>query len=255
MINMNNINLNLLPFFIAAAESKSLQEAGDKIGHSYSTVSTNISKLEEQFGVQLLTRKPLQLTDVGKNIYESVKNGLIDIYFAGVIADSKNNMEKGKVAIGCPSHILEFYLMNKIAKVVKDYPNFKIDLNTSYECEDLIEAVRQNKIDFALLDRIPNEYDNEKNLEIKEIKNSEYIFVSNKNIIINDITELNNYKYILSGEQRTNTIILAEILKNYNVELDTVLRCRFNRTENKCSKARHWNCLCFKRSCKKRFRK
>lgn len=73
-------------------------------------------------------------------------------------------MKQGRTSIGCPSHILDFYLMPKIAQVVKDYPNFKINLDTSYECEDLIEALKQNKVDFAILDRIPSEYINEKNL-------------------------------------------------------------------------------------------
>ncbi len=228
MIDMNNINLNLLRFFIATAESKSLVEAGEKLGYSHSTVSTNISTLEKQLGVKLLTRKPLELTDVGKEIYETVKSGFIDIDFAGVIANSKNDMKQGKISIGCPSHILEFYLMQKIARVVKDYPNFKINLDTSYECEDLIEALKQNKIDFAILDRIPNESNNEKNLEIREIKKSKYIFIADKKIVIDDIKDLNKYKYILAGEQRSNTIRIAEILKKYNIELDAVMRCRTN---------------------------
>ena len=228
MIDMNNININLLRFFIATAESKSLVKAGEKLGYSHSTVSTNISTLEKQLGVKLFTRKPLELTDVGKDIYETVKSGFVDIDFAGVIANSKNNMEQGKISIGCPSHILEFYLMQKIAQVVKDYPNFKINLDTSYECEDLVEALKQNKIDFAILDRIPSECNNEKDLEIREIKKSKYIFIADKKIVIDDINDLNKYKYILAGEQRSNTIRLVEILKDYNIELDAVMRCRTN---------------------------
>ena len=45
-MSSNNINLNFLPFFIAVAESRTLEEAADKIEYNYSTVSTNISKLE-----------------------------------------------------------------------------------------------------------------------------------------------------------------------------------------------------------------
>ena len=251
MVNMNNINLNLLRFFIATAESKSLVEAGEKIGYSHSTVSTNISKLEKQLGVKLFNRNPLELTDVGKDIYMTVKSGFTDIDFAGVIANSKNSMEQGKISIGCPSHILDFYLMKKIAQVVKDYPNFKIYLDTSYECEDLIVALKQNKIDFAILDRIPTEYENEKDLEIKELKKSEYIFIADKKIEIDNINEFNNYKYILSGEKRGNTIKLSEILNEYNIELEAVLRCRTNRAKNKCNKRGNWNSLCFERSCKK----
>lgn len=246
MLDISNLNLNLLRFFIVTAESKSIADAGEKLGYSHSTVSANINTLEKQFGVQLFTRKPLQLTDVGKEIYETVKRGFMDIDFAMLIADSKNNIEYGNLSIGCPSHIVDFYLMEIIAKSTKDYPNLKISLDTSYECENLIEAVKKNKIDFAIIDRIPIQY--EKDIEVKEIKKSDYIFIADKEITIKDVKDLENYKYILAGEQRSNTIKLSKILKQYDVELDVRLRCRFNRAKNKCDKVRNRNCLCFKRS-------
>lgn len=246
MLDISNLNLNLLRFFIVTAESKSIADAGEKLGYSHSTVSANINTLEKQFGVQLFTRKPLQLTDVGKEIYETVKHGFMDIDFAMLIADSKNNIEYGNLSIGCPSHIVDFYLMEIIAKATKDYPNLKISLDTSYECENLIEAVKKNKIDFAIIDRIPIQY--EKDIEVKEIKKSDYIFIADKEITIKDVKDLENYKYILAGEQRSNTIKLSKILKQYDVELEVRLRCRFNRAKNKCDKVRNRNCLCFKRS-------
>lgn len=245
MDNNYNINLNLLRYFIVAAESSSLAEAGEKLGYSSSTVSTNISTLENQLGVKLFTRKPLKLTNLGEDIYIKVKKGLLDIDFAMIIADSKNNIECGNVSIGCPSHIVDFYLMEKLSNATVEYPNLKINLDTSYECEDLIEAVKENKIDFAILDRIPSKY--EKDIEIMEITRSEYIFIADKPIVINNINELKNYKYVLSGEQRENSIKLTNILKKYGVELEVRLRCRTYRTKNKCSKIRNWSCLCVKR--------
>lgn len=250
MVDVNNVNLNLLRFFIITAESKSIAEAGKKLDYSHSTVSANISTLEKQLGVKLFTRKPLKLTDVGEDIYARVKQGFIDIDFAMIIADSKNNIECGNLSIGCPSHIVDFYLMEKISKATKDYPNLKINLDTSYECEDLIEAVKENKIDFAILDRIPSQY--EKDIEVREIEKSDYIFISDEKIIINDINELKNYKYILSGEQRDNTLKLSKILKKYGIELEVRLRCRTNRTKNKCSEIWNWSCVCIKRGSKKK---
>lgn len=253
MINSNSINLNLLKFFIATAESESISKAGEDLGYSHSTVSTGISTLEKQLGVTLFKRKPLELTDVGYEMYKAMKQGFADIDFAMLLADSRNNMDNGKISIGCPSHIVEFYLMDILSRVSKDYPNLKISLDTSYECENLIESIKDNKVDFAILDRIPDKYEND--VEIKEIKKSDYIFIANKKIIIEDVKQLENYKYILSGEQRGNTIKLLNILKEYEIKLDVRLRCRINRTESKCSKIRNWYCICIKRGSKKDFRK
>ena len=242
MFDSNNINLNLLKFFIATAESESIVKAGEKLGFSHSTVSSNISTLEKQFGVKLFTRKPLKLTDVGEEIYKTIKRGFMDIDFAMLIAGAKNSIEYGNISIGCPSHIVEFYLMDIISKASKDYPDLKISLDTSYECENLIEALKNNKIDFAILDRIPIQY--ERDIEIKEIKKSDYIFIADKPIIIDDVNKLKNYKYILSGEHRGNTIKLLNILKEYGINIDVRLTCRTNRTKSKCNKVRNRNCLC-----------
>lgn len=232
---MSNINLNLFRYFIAAAESKSFAEAGEKLGYNESTVSTSISTLEKQLGVQLFTRKPLKITEVGQQIYEAVKSGFADFDFAMVIAESKNNLEYGKISIGCPSHITNFFLMDKIANAIKDYPKMQIDLDTESDSKQLISLLKNNKIDFAILDVIPEEY--VKELEIKEIENIDNIFVSKELIKVNDIKELENYKYILSYDNKISTIKLLETLKKYNLALTPILRCP--TTEQRINAAKH----------------
>lgn len=253
MNDSNNVNLNLLKFFIVTAESKSIAEAGKKMGYSTSNVSENIAMLEQQLDLKLFTRKPLKLTEIGQDIYDNIKNGFTHIDFALLIANSKNNIECGKISIGCPSHITNFYLMERIAKAVKDYPNLQINLDTAHECEQLIEDLKNNKIDFAIIDRIPQEYSKE--VEIEEIKRSENIFIANKKIVIKNIKELMKYKYILTGEQRTTMLKLLEVLQPYNVKLEAVLRCRSYRAKNKWSKTWNRGCLCFKRGNRKRIEK
>lgn len=223
MIDTNNVNLNLLRCFIVVAESDSIAEAGEKTGYSASNISTNISTLESQLGVKLFTRKPLRLTEIGKEMYEKIKNGFADIDFAMVIAESKNNIENGKITIGCPSHITDFFLMEQISKAITDYPALEIKLDTESNSKTLIEELKNNKIDFAILDSIPQEYEEE--LEVEEIKSSENVFISREKIRIENIKELENYRYILPYEDRTSTKRLMEKLKKYEVKLDAVLRC------------------------------
>ena len=232
---MSNINLNLFRYFVAAAESKSFAEAGEKIGYNESTVSTSISTLEKQLGVQLFTRKPLKITEVGEQIYEAVKSGFADFDFAMVIAESKNDLEYGKISIGCPSHITNFFLMDKIANAIKDYPNMQVDLDTESDSKQLISLLKNNKIDFAILDVIPEEY--VKELEIKEIENIDNILVSKELIEVNDIKELENYKYILTYYNKISAIKLFETLKKYNLTLNPILRCP--TTEQRINAAKH----------------
>lgn len=159
MFDSNNISVNLYRQFIVVAESGSIAEASDKLGYSRENVSMSVSTLEKQLGVKLFTRKPLKLTDIGKEIYATVKEGFANIDFAMLIAKSKNDIE---------------YLQE---------------------------------------------------VEIKEIKNIENIFISKEKIIIKDINELNNYKYIISYENKVSTTKLIETIKHYNLKLNSVLRC------------------------------
>jgi len=235
MSDVNSINLNLFRFFLVSAESNSLAEAGEKLGYTASNISANIAILENQLGTQLFTRKPLKLTETGQAIYETVKRGFGDIDFALVIAQCKNNLKYGKINIGCPSHITEFFLMERIANAIEDYPNLQISLNTESSSYELIENLKNNKIDFAILDLVPRQY--EKDIEIEEMKHMDNIFVANKKIEIKNIEELNNYKYILSYDDRASTIKLMETLKEYNVNLNAVLRCP--TTEQRINGARY----------------
>ena len=232
---MSNINLNLFRYFIAAAESKSFAEAGEKIGYNESTVSTSISTLEKQLGVQLFTRKPLQITEVGQEIYETVKNGFANFDFAMVIAESKNDLEYGKISVGCPSHITNFFLMDKIAEAIRDYPNMQVDLDTESDSKQLMELLKNNKIDFAILDVIPEEY--LEDLEIKEIKDIDNLFVSKEEIVINNIKELENYKYILAQDNKISTRKLLEEMKKYDLKIRPILKCP--TTEQRVNAAKH----------------
>lgn len=223
MIDINNVNLNLLKFLVIGANSKNLSEIAEKTGYSESNVSTNIKKLEKQMGVELFQRKPLKLTEMGEDIYEKVKDGFLDWDVAMSIAETKNNLEYGKISIGCPSHITDFFLIEQIEKATTDYPNMQIVLDTESGSTELVDLLKNNKIDFAIMDVVPDEYKDE--LVIKEIRKSENIFIAKEPIIIKDINELNNYKYILSYESRLSSISLKETLNNNNIKLKTRLIC------------------------------
>lgn len=234
MNDANNVNLNLIKYFIVAAESESFAEAGEKLGYTAGNVSTSIAMLENQYGVKLFTRKPLRLTEIGQEIYDTIKRGYREIDYASVIADSKNNIDNGKISIGCPSHITEFFLMSKLAKAEKEHPNLQINLDTESDSRTLIKLLRNNKIDFAILDLIPD--DSYEGLEVKELKSIENIFIANEKIEIKDIKDLENYKYILSYKNKTSTKRLEKVLEKYNVELKASLRCPTTEPRVKAAK-------------------
>lgn len=230
------LNLNLIKFFIEAAESSSLAEVAKKTGYEISNVSSSITKLEKQLGVILFTRNPLKLTEIGEDIYKAVKKAYKDIQFATVIAKSRNNMEKGKISIGCPSHITNFFLMDKINKAVKDYKDLEITLDCESPCKMMLQKIKDNELQFALLDNIPQE-DDINDFEIKDLSTSKYIFVAKDKIKIQELKELNQYKFIISDDDyKSSAVDFIRYLKKFDVELDIRLKCKTTETRINAAK-------------------
>lgn len=240
MFNQRNINPNLYRTFVIVAESKSFAEAAEKMDTTDKAISNDINSLERQLGVQLFYRKHkgsnngLKITEIGKEIYPQAKKVISACDFIPSLIESGNSLENGKLSIGCPSHITAFFLMKKLIELTQDYPNVEIKLDTESNSQKMIEELKNNEIDFVILDTIPDEYIKE--VEIEELKNIENIFVSKEKIEIKDIKELQNYSYILSYDNRVSTKKLLGLLKQYDIDLKTILRCP--TTEQRISAAK-----------------
>ena len=233
----NSINFNHLKFFIEAAECTSLQEVADKMGYEVSTVSTNITNLENQLGVILFTRNPLKLTEVGKEIYDVSVKGFRDIEYVNVIARNNNDIDYGRISIGCPLHIINMYLLNKVDKAMKQHKNLKIELDCESSYPQMIKKIKNNKIQFALLDFIP-ELEYFKDLEVKKLYESQYIFVSKDEIKIKEAKDLEKYRYINNYDYRSSTLKLNELLKKYDVKIEKAISCTNEEIKVKAAKLR-----------------
>lgn len=215
-----DINLNLLKSFVAVAELKNYAKASDKIHISKTAISKNIKQLENAFDTQLFYRESggVRLTKEGTILYEYVKNGLNSIEAGKKMLLDRNSLENGKLVIGSMSHISTFYLMDKIEKVMKDYPSVQIKLVTKSRGIDLIKALEEHEIDFAIdstIMKIKNE-----DIKRETLFKTENIFISNEPLEIKNVDDFSKYNLIIgSPTTNRNQELLAELKKhNLNIE-------------------------------------
>ncbi len=52
----------------------------------------------------------------------------------------KSDLATGEIAIGCPSHLTTFYLMDYIEKAKTDYPDLKINLISGANFDKMIQT-------------------------------------------------------------------------------------------------------------------
>ena len=215
---MSNTNFNLYKIFCVVAETESFSKASAILYLTEPTVSSHITKLENNLGVKLFYRKNkgTTLTKAGRELYNSVYNEIKQIEFAENSIIQNNDISRAKITIGCPSHIATSYLSKRIAKIKKDYPNLKIDIIGETGYDNLIQLLEKHKIDFAIMGIIPL---TKAEMQVKELKEVDNIFISKDLLKIKDIKELENYKYILNDKESDSTKRLFKTLKEYDVQI------------------------------------
>ena len=221
---MSDIKLDFYKVFCVVAEKQSIKEASKDLFLTEATISSHIRKLEQQLNMKLFYRENegLVLTNAGKQLYASIHNKIKDIEFAENALIQSNDISKAKIKIGCPSHISVSYLLNCIAKAQKENPNLKIDIIGVENYNGLIQLLKEHTVDFVIIDVIPTDLTN--TLKSKKLKTVDNIFVSKDKIKINDLKELENYRYILNYENSISSIELFKTLKKYNVEIKPIIQ-------------------------------
>ena len=138
----------------------------------------------------------MSLTDRGKELYRYVEDAYNSIKTGERSMMESQNLYKGKLIVGSPSHIASFYLFDKLKKFHVDYPQVEISI-ISRSTSDMVKQLENHKLDFVI-DTSPIE-GNEKILTVEKLTELEHCFVtlSKYNYNINSIRDLEDYPLIL----------------------------------------------------------
>ena len=191
-------NLNLYKVFLEVAQVGNISVASKRMLISQPAISRSIKKLEEELDVSLFYRtiNGMSLTDRGKELYGYVEDAYNSIKTGERSMMESQNLYKGKLIVGSPSHIASFYLFDKLKKFHVDYPQVEISI-ISRSTSDMVKQLENHKLDFVI-DTSPIE-GNEKILTVEKLTELEHCFVtlSKYNYNINSIRDLEDYPLIL----------------------------------------------------------
>lgn len=128
--------------FAAVAESRSLREAGDRLGVTGSAVSQALRKLEERLGVALVQRttRSLRLTGAGERLHAVLAPALADVRSTAAALGELAAEPRGTLRlIAAPS--AEIFLSGEvIARFVAASPQVRLELHFSDEGLDIVAA-------------------------------------------------------------------------------------------------------------------
>ncbi|WP_244069049.1 LysR family transcriptional regulator [Bradyrhizobium sp. Ce-3] len=127
--------------FVRAVETGSLSAAARSLPSSLTSVSRQISALEEHFGTRLLLRttRQLVLTDDGRMLYERAKSILGEVREIEAMLARDPHQPSGRIRLSSPSLIGRLVIAPLLVEFLRRYPALSVDLLLIDRAVDMVE--------------------------------------------------------------------------------------------------------------------
>ena len=144
------MELRQLKYFITSADTLNFTEAARQCFITQSTLSQQIKQLETELGVQLFERigKRVFLTETGRDFLPYARQTVADAEYGVQRIKDMEELRTGRLCIGT-TFGLSALITDAIAHFSEQYPEVHLEVMFLKQ-DELIEAVRERKVDFAL---------------------------------------------------------------------------------------------------------
>ncbi|WMJ68103.1 LysR family transcriptional regulator [Stenotrophomonas sp. 24(2023)] len=135
-------NLNDLLAFVHVAREGSFTRAAAQLGVSQSALSHAMRALEERLGVRLLTRttRSVATTEAGARLLDTLAPRLAEIEDGLAALAEYRERPAGTIRITAAGHAAERLVWPRLAPVLRQYPDLKVELTVDYGLVDIVAA-------------------------------------------------------------------------------------------------------------------
>jgi LysR family hydrogen peroxide-inducible transcriptional activator len=145
------MTITQLQYVLAVAEHKNFTLAAEKCFVTQPTLSMQIQKIEEELNVQIFdrTKKPIQLTEIGKKIVNQAKNIVNEAGRIKDIVEQEKGFIGGEFRLGIIPTIMPTLLPMFLNNFIKKHPKVKLiieELNT----DEIILKLKNGHLDAAI---------------------------------------------------------------------------------------------------------
>lgn len=159
------MNIQQIQYVLAVSEVRHFERAAEKCFITQSTLSTMISRFEDELGIQIFDRKrkPLEVTTEGELIIEQLKKIKKEIDQLKEITHEIKGEVRGSLTISVIPTVAPFILPLFLQNFAAKFPNLKIEVKEQTTSE-IITNLKNRTLDIGILS-IPME--DESIIEIK----------------------------------------------------------------------------------------
>jgi DNA-binding transcriptional LysR family regulator len=133
-------SFNDLLAFLAVARERSFTRAAAQLGVSQSALSHTIRGLEERLGLRLLTRttRSVSPTEAGERLLRTVGPRFEEIEAQLASLSDLREKPAGTIRITAVEHAADGILWPKLAKLLQQYPDIKVEIMIDYGLTDIV---------------------------------------------------------------------------------------------------------------------
>ena len=146
------MNIRQIEYVLAVAEQRHFETAAEQCFISQSTLSTMISKFEEEIGIPIFDRKrkPVEITNEGQIIIEQLRLINKNIDQLNQLADEMKGVVKGKLKIAVIPTIAPFLLPLFLKEFATQFPELIIEVR-EHTTQVIIEKLKKRELDLGIL--------------------------------------------------------------------------------------------------------
>jgi len=148
------MNYNVLRYFSVLAEVESYTKAAARLGISQPSLSSAIHNLESDLGGVILFERVgrnIRLTQEGRFYQKKVDSALSELHEASIMLREKRENAPVVIRLGYVSGALDGLVAKKIQEYSRQHSRVRF-LLTENSAEALMDLVRQEKLDMAIVD-------------------------------------------------------------------------------------------------------
>lgn len=145
------MTITQLYYVLAVAENQNFTKAAEKCFVTQPTLSMQIQKLEEELDIQIFDRskKPIELTDVGRKIVTQARNIVNESYRIKDIVDQQKGFIGGEFKLGIIPTIMPTLLPMFLKNFIKKHPKIKLKIE-ELTTEEIIDRLKDGHLDAAI---------------------------------------------------------------------------------------------------------
>ena len=216
------MELRQLRYFVKVASLKSFSEASKELFITQSTLSQQIKQLENELGVELLTRdsRHVDLSPYGEQFLPFAIRTIQDAQASIDRIKDVQNLNTGQLTVGS-TYTYGPLLKQTALSFSRLYPGIRLNI-ICLSMEELMKKLKNNEIDLALSFRPLGHYPDIESTVIFKCHLS--FVVSNQNPLSSlksiKLTDLQNYPLVLPSNMFQDRDLLDILLFGHNFNLD-----------------------------------